>query len=107
MMEVTKITVDQARKMAENAVLEDIVRLNLIEPVRLLEDEYLEADYCWIFLRSKKIVIPHDRWFERAYGAYAISKKGGFSLITDFSDEPEKLKEYLQTMSDYFERKGL
>jgi hypothetical protein len=73
-----KITFCHAKKIAEISVLSDICRSNLqiIAPTKLLEDNYLETEYCWIFLRNKKIVVPSQNWFSKSYGAYAVSKKG-------------------------------
>nr|CCA87494.1 hypothetical protein RALSY_mp10005 [Ralstonia syzygii R24] len=38
--------------------------------------------------------------------AYLVSKKGAFSMIQDFSDDPVRLAVYLKELSDYFKRRG-
>jgi hypothetical protein len=102
------ITLEHAQKMAEYPILFNICRsiLQTNDMEKLLEDDYLEAEYCWIFLRNKNIVVPPQDWFENDYGAYAISKKGDSSHIMHFPDEPERLKAYLQVMSDHFKKNG-
>jgi hypothetical protein len=102
------IAIRHAQKIAESSVLNDICRFNLLitKPIKLLEDNYLEAECCWIFLRNKEIVIPLQNWFAKSYGAYAVSKKGTCNIITHFPGEPERLKAYLETMSDYFKKSG-
>jgi hypothetical protein len=97
-----------ARMIAENSVLRDICCSNLQtgDVEKLLEEDYLEAECCWIFLRNKNIVVPPQNWFAKAYGAYAVSKKGVCYIITHFADEPERLKAYLQMISDHFKKNG-
>ena len=53
---------------------------------------------------NKKISIPEEYSLNR--GAYVVSKKGAFKHIADFSDDPEKLQAYLNTMSNYFKEKN-
>jgi hypothetical protein len=100
----TKISFEQAQKIAENAVRSDISPVRLQGLNNLLEEDYLEAECCWIFLRSKKIVIPPEDCILMAYGGYAVSKKGECSLITHFDYSPEKLNAYLKVMSDYYKK---
>lgn len=97
-----QITFDQAKKQAENAVMSDIAHYENIEVCHPLEDEYFEAECCWIFLRNKKIIVLPTHWFTKEYGAYAVSKKGAFSQIMNFANDTEQLKTYVQIMSDYF-----
>ena len=53
-----------------------------------------------MFFRNKAIVITQEGaltdW------AYCVSKKGTVRLTADFSDDPVRLQEYLQTMSNHF-----
>jgi hypothetical protein len=58
-----KITIEQALEIATSAVSKELAELKIIAPDKLLEDEYLEAEHCWIFLRNKNIVIPPKDWF--------------------------------------------
>lgn len=107
MNEKCQITFEQAREIAFSAACADVTGILKDIPSKLLDDEYLEAEHCWFFFRSKDVVIPSESWFVATYNAYAISKKGAFSQITDFDRDPEKLAEYLKKMSDYFEKKNL
>jgi len=54
-----------------------------------------------MFFRNPEILVPEYGWFVRQ-AAYAVSKRGAFSMIHDYSYDPAQLMEYLQTMSDYF-----
>lgn len=103
---VARITVEQARKIAEDAVMQERGQYENAEIEQALEDGFLEAEHCWIFLRNRKIVVLPENWFTRSYGAFAVSKKGTMSQISSFEDDPAQLPRYLQTMSEYFHRRG-
>lgn len=100
------ITLNQARQMAEDAVMRDRSQYKSPEVQKALEDEFLEAENCWIFFRNKKIVVLPENWFTKAYVAFAVSKRGSFSQVTAFDEDREQLLSYLQTMSEYFGRRG-
>lgn len=102
----TLITFEQARKIAEDAALRDVRSYLAAEQVQVLEDEWLEAEGCWFFFRNKKIIVPPENWFIRLHSCYAVSKKGTVSQLEDFSSDPERLRAYLQAVSDYFIRRG-
>lgn len=98
------ITLEHARTTAErgaHSLLKDFVRG---ESTPLLQESFLEADHCWMFFRNKDIAIPPEQGL--CDGAYVVSKNGSLRHIVDFSADPEKLKAYLQTMSDYFKERG-
>lgn len=62
---------------------------------------HLEAEHCWLFFRNPEIKVPpHARLVDEA--AYCVGKRGGFAMIQDYTYDPARLMEYLQTMSDYF-----
>ena len=103
---LNNITFEQAKRRAENAVMKDIAQYEIAEIREPLEREYFEAECCWIFLRNKEIAVLPNSWFTKEYGAYAISKKGGFSQVTHFSYDSEQLKNYSKIMSDYFKARG-
>jgi len=95
--EAQKIAADRAK----NTLSDDIKDSSI--PV--LQDNYMEADHCWMFFRNKAIVIAPERSLSDC--AYCISKKGHVRYIADFSDDPVRLQEYLQTMSNYFKEQNL
>ena len=57
-----------------------------------------------MFFRNEAIHIPPERGLSG--GAYVVSRKGNVRQIADFSHDPEKLRAYLQTMSDYLGKRG-
>ena len=71
-----------------------------------LEGDFLEAEHCWIFFRSKRIIVVPGNWFTKSYGAFAVSKKGAISQITTFENDRLQQLGYLKTMSDYFQQRG-
>lgn len=101
-----QISLVQARQLAVDAVMRDRNHYATVEIEEALEGDFLEAEHCWIFFRNRKIVVASGDWFTKSYGAFAISKKGAFSQITAFEDDREQQLAYLQTMSDYFGRRG-
>ena len=70
------ISVEQARKIAEEAASPWLSSLVKNPSIPLLSEHYIEAEHCWIFFRNKDIFIPSDRPFSS--GAYAVSKKGSY-----------------------------
>lgn len=100
-----KITLADARKIASNIAKLD-VPIDFSEAAgTLLEDAYVEAEYCWIFFRNKAIVLPAERALSDF--AYCVSKKGTARSIPDYSSDSVRLKEYLAIISNYFEQRGL
>jgi len=104
--EVGLITLAQGRQVAEDAVMRDKIHYKNSELEQALEDDFLEAEHCWIFFRNRNIVVLPENWFTKSYGAFAVSKKGAFSQITAFEEDRAQLLAYLQTMSEYFGRRG-
>jgi hypothetical protein len=104
-IESRTITLDEARKMATDMVGYHAKMDIKNHSIPLLQDDYLETDYCWMFFRNKAIVIAPERALSDC--AYCISKKGHVRSIADFSSDPVRLQEYLQTMSNYFKEHGL
>ncbi|MDN4621042.1 hypothetical protein QCD85_23190 [Paenibacillus sp. PsM32] len=101
-----EITYEQAKNIAYKTAFDKLNRYSLDENIPLLSEEYKEAENCWFFFRNKKVYGPPEeelRWS----CAYAVSKKGELRTIADFSEETEKLIDYLQVMSDYFKQKNL
>lgn len=95
----------QARQLAEQAVMRDVDSYESREVQKALEDEFLEAEHCWIFFRNREISVRPEKWFTRAYNAFAISKTGAFSQIATLEYDEAQLNAYLNVMSDYFARK--
>jgi len=101
---LTSISYSQARVIAEQHA-----RANLAEfagsSSQILKSEYLEAEHCWMFFRSEEIDVPAEATLGMRW-AYVVSKKGTYSMVQDLSDDQQRLRTYLQTMSDYFQRRG-
>jgi len=104
--ELKIITLVQGRQIAEDAVVRDKSYYENSELDRALEGDFLEAEHCWIFFRSKTIVVSKKNWFTKSYAAFTVSKKGAISQITAFEEDRAQLLDSLQTMSDYFGRRG-
>jgi len=97
---VAKITLAEAFAIARNAA-KSILRGLADESTPLLdESRYLEAPGCWMLFRNPAIVIPESRILSDC--AFVVSKHGDFRSVPDFSDEPQKLGEYLAFVSSYF-----
>ncbi|MGF6766245.1 hypothetical protein P3T24_006591 [Paraburkholderia sp. GAS33] len=99
------ITLEEARKIATDMATYDTARDVKDKSIPLLQDGYLEADYCWMFFRNKVIVIAPERALSDC--AYCVSKMGHGRSIPDYSNDPIRLQEYLQTMSNHFKERGL
>ena len=95
---IQEITFEHARKLAEEAAMEELSSFIGNQQIPVLCGEHVEAECCWVFFRNKQITIPAGCL--KNY-AYAVSKKGHVILIVDFSDDPPKLKEYLMKFSDH------
>lgn len=98
------ISLEEARKIAEiNASKE--LRGFFCDEVKILKNEYSEGECCWMFLKSDDIYISPEMTLGIKW-AYVVSKKGTYSMVHDFSDDPEVLNDYLKKMSEYFKRKN-
>jgi hypothetical protein len=101
----TTITLDQARKIATDLALSHLSSYWIDKSIPLLQEGNLEAEHCWMFFRNRAIVINQEGAL--ADWAYCISKKGTARSIVDFSDDPVRLHEYLQIMSNHFKERSL
>lgn len=72
----------------------------------VLHTHYLAAEHCWFFFTNPDVAVDDNAHLGIKW-AFAVSKHGNSTLIQDFSSDPERLRAYLLTMSDYFARKGL
>ena len=73
-------------------------------PPPYLSRDYMEAEGCWIFFRHERIHVVSAS--DPANRAIVISKKGEARLVADYRDNPERAREYLQTISAHFIRHG-
>ena len=99
------ISLDEARKIATEQAAYHLEAIRKDKSMPLLQDSYLETDYCWMFFRNKGIVLAPEQALSG--WAYCVSKKGHARSIADFSDDMIRVHEYLQTISNYFKEKGL
>jgi hypothetical protein len=99
------ITHEQARKMADEIARSDLAELVMDQSIPFLATKYLEAEYCWIFFRNESIVL-NQKYSLRWDWAYAISKKGNARHVYDFRGDEERMKSYLQELSNFFRERG-
>ncbi|MFC5476381.1 hypothetical protein [Paraherbaspirillum soli] len=98
------ISLAQAKAIAEQHAFVNLESFGVTHS-QLLKAESLEAECCWMFFRNEHIDVPPEAMLGIKW-AYVVSKKGTYGMVQDFSDNHEKLLAYLQTMSDYFKRRG-
>ena len=96
------LTLDEARKLARRDGQKYWERYIPADCIDCLSEHYLEAEHCWFFFRNPRIMVPEEDHIVRAYSAYAVSKHGTVRNIVDYSADPEKLADYLNTFSAYF-----
>ena len=99
------ITLRQAKKIAIDIAVYDTVNDVTDTSMPLLQEEYLEAENCWMFFRNRLIVIAPERALSDC--AYCVSKRGNGRSIPDYSNDPVRLVEYLHIMSNHFKERGL
>lgn len=68
---------------------------------RVLRDDYLEAEHCWMYFMSDAYVQPADAAPGMKY-AHVVSKNGKYARVQDVSDDPAKLLAALQAISQRF-----
>ena len=99
-------TFAEARAQAAAAIKELLFTRPELQdtPPPYLSRDYMEAEGCWIFFRHERIHVASAS--DPANRAIVISKKGEARLVADYRDNPERAREYLQTISDHFIRHG-
>ncbi|MDI4647478.1 hypothetical protein [Cohnella hashimotonis] len=102
---IPTITFDQAKRMAQESAKEDLSQY-VKDSTPFLAEVVLEGECCWFFFHNPDIEIPEYAWATRMLSVKAVSKKGDMNKTYNYSDDPIKLNDYLQTMSSYFKRKG-
>jgi len=103
--EARTTTLYEAREIASDLAAFDTASDIEDRSIPVLQDDYLEAEYCWMFFRNKAIVIAPERALSDC--AYCISKHGHGRSIADYFNDPVRLREYLQIMSGHFKERGL
>jgi hypothetical protein len=96
---IQEITFEQAKKLAEERFVKRIGLFRDSCQIPILSEQYVEAECCWFFFRNKQIQIPESQ--SLLDGAYVVSKKGNLFGIADFSNNPTKLKEYLEKFFEH------
>ena len=102
----SSFTFAEARAQAAAAIKELLFTRPELQdtPPPYLSRDYMEAEGCWIFFRHERIHVASAS--DPANRAIVISKKGEARLVADYRDNPERAREYLQTISDHFIRHG-
>jgi hypothetical protein len=102
--ETLYITFEQAKSIAESSVISKLKLFNLKIPKCVLQEFFLEGDFCWVFFMSKEIIMP-----ETTPGRYsiAVGKHGIHRILGDFSERPETYQGNLEKLSSIFEKIGL
>ncbi|MFM0230109.1 hypothetical protein [Paraburkholderia sediminicola] len=106
MLKKPEIGLEQALGIAREQALLHLGNAVSSECRDVLHTHYVEEEHCWFFFTNPVLAVDDNAHLGIKW-AYAVSKHGNFSLIQDFSIDPEQLRDYLQTMSNYFARKGL
>lgn len=101
---MSRIELDEAKKLAESAARRNLDGFLTKPSDKVLDEVYLEAEYCWMFFRCREIFVPPE-FSLRGDWAYAVSKNGEVRDIPDFSDDREQLNAYLAKMSEFFSRR--
>ena len=101
---MTAISQSQARALAEQHSRAELGDFAWVAS-RVLRDDYLEAEHCWMFFMSDAVVLPIDAAVDGKW-AHVISKKGKYAMVRDYSSDADKLQGYLQTVSEYFRERG-
>jgi hypothetical protein len=99
------IDIQHARAIATEQARQNFSPYILDENMEILQEKYLEAEHCWMFFKNPEFEIPKTELLGIAW-AYVVSKRGTFSMVQDLSYDAVKLHDYLQTLSNYFEKRG-
>lgn len=106
MVYVSTISFEEAKKLAEEVAGISLKWYKKDDKIPFLSERFEEAECCWFFFRNSEILGPIEESLTWNH-AYAVSKKGTLHTIADFSNDSEKLKEYLKLLSYYFKRKNI
>jgi len=97
------ISVIQARQLARQAAYENLHMFVSRPDEEMLRQDVVERENCWFFFRNPDIAIPPEGMLKGGW-AYAVSRRGEVRQIADFSDDADKLSDFLRKMSDYFKK---
>lgn len=98
------ISQSQARALAEQRSRAELGAF-AYAAARLLRDDYLEAEYCWMYFMNDAHVQPDDAAPAMKH-AHVVSKKGTYLKVRDDSDDATKLQASLQAISRHFQATG-
>jgi hypothetical protein len=90
----------EARQLAQEDAMYHAQGLYFGKAEHVLDDDFLEAEHCWMFFRSRSIVMPPERSLSDF--AYVFGKRGGGRWVPDYRGNEPRLREYLKTCSDDF-----
>jgi len=94
------INVTKARAMAEETAREKMGWV-VEKRDKYLSDYYIERPNCWIFFADDSIPEAPSNWL--GYRTFAVSRLGAERLVYDLRDDPQKMSDYADMMSKYFE----
>lgn len=101
---MTAISQSQARALAEQHGRAGLGEFGYAS-AKVLRDDFLEAEHCWMFFTSDASLRPADAAPETKL-AHVVSKRGSYVMVQDFSDDMHKLAATLRAMSDYFHQRA-
>lgn len=106
-----EISFHKAKKMAEEAIAPDMKTYLSYPDQEYFSENVLEADNAWMFLKNEEIIMelpkPKTGGFISTCSSAIVSKKGEIRLFSDWGEDIDKAKEYLQILSDLFKQKNL
>ncbi len=95
------ISQSQARALAEQHSRAELGQFAYVA-ARVLRDDYLEAEFCWMYFMSDAYVQPDDAAPAPRY-AHVVSKQGTYARVPDVSGDGNKLWASLQALSRHFQ----
>jgi hypothetical protein len=92
------INFETARALAEKAAREELSGLFDERVESILDEQFMEAECCWLFFRKAEIIVPKGGF---KGWSFAISKRADVRLFYDFRHEPETMAEIFQNLSNH------
>jgi hypothetical protein len=92
---------NSVREEAARTAAIDLDGLYFGDSSRILDEQFLETENCWMLFQRSDISFPPGR--ELSQGAYVFSKHSNESrFVPDFRKDQPQLLSFLKSISDYF-----